>query len=241
MDKMELKNLAIDAEIIESFNMLTTIDVSFQKEIPESAAVTKLKDNGINYSLNSLLDIEHLDSNLEIKDALIVYFYLNNVKGKSKNDSESISQRLLQERLGVKQSYLYQILKEYEYKHPISCPCCNTVNIVNFSNLKEPEIYGFTECSSCGHLIGRFIKSICKCRNCVNLISSFNKYINNLSSNFDNIITPIIEALRNELKTTEYSQDRMKWYADKYSSDLSKTEREVISFKPCSIDELRDI
>lgn len=197
------------------------------------------KNKKVALSKESLLNDDYANFSLEEKNKLLVNFYWMHNQNMKTNEAEFVSLKMMHEHLKIQSSYENRYLREYSFTYSTPCPCCGSTVNANFKNLKIIQI-SETECPICSHVLGDAIYSKCQCEYCTQIIDEVESYVNGLSKMIENSVQDYFLKL-NKSEARELSEQKLKWFADKYSSDLSKDERESISYEPNSVKELQEM
>jgi hypothetical protein len=236
---MSRQELTISTEIIESIKSKTVFTVPSRSIEIVNGILEYFATLKIELSKESLLSGDYLKLNSDEKDKLLVYFYWMHNRNKKTIEEDFVSCKIMHQYLNVTSSYENRFLRQYLFQHSIQCPCCGSVVDVNFKNLKIIEV-SETECSVCNHVIGDVIYAKCRCEHCRQIISEAESYVNSLSKVIEKAVQARYYGL-DKYEDRELSEQKLKWFADKYSSDLSKDERESISYMPNSVNELQEM
>lgn len=230
--------LKIDSDTMRSIQSRTEYNILQSIEIV-SEIMEYFSEKEISLNREALINGNYLELSADDKDKIIVYFYWMHNRGKKTAEPGFVSLKLIHKYLDIRDSYENRYLREYIFTHTYPCPNCREAIKVKFKNLKIPEVVQ-TECPVCHHTLGNVISAGCSCESCRELISAVESYITNIpkqvelevQTRYDEPIPP---------KAPPLSENRLRWFADKNSSDLTKDEREIISYQPVDVKELRDI
>lgn len=236
---MSWQELELPPEIIESVKSKTEFVVPLRSEKIVKEILVYFKKLNVILSKESLLNNDYINFNSREKDKLLVYFYWMHNRNLKSIQNDFVSLKLMSQYLNLESSYENRFLREYMFTHPTPCPVCGAIVDVNFKNLKIIQI-SETECPICKHIIGDLVYAKCSCPDCNHLVHEVESYINSLSGKIESNVRERYIELCN-YKKASLSEQKLKWFADKYSSDLSKDERESISYKPDSVKELQEL
>lgn len=231
--------LKIDSDTLQSIQSRTEYNIPLHSLEIVNEIVKYFSKNEISLNKEALISGNYLEFSAEDKDKIIVYFYWMHNKGKKSMEHDYVSLKLIHKYLDIKESYENRHLREFIFTHTYRCPSCNEALKVKFKNLKIPEVVQ-TECPVCHHILGSAIYAECSCKSCKEIINKIESYVTsipkkieqNLQIMYDEPVPP---------KTPPLSENRLQWYADKNSSDLTKDEREVISYQPLDVKELKEM
>jgi len=237
---MSIGNILIDTKLVELIKKTIDISVEFQLDEVVSDVKSKLKKDDIQIGKDLLLNDEYKYLEKTTRERLLIYFYWLFNQNAKQNTESFISMPLLRKHLNFKQGQEQKILNNFSFFYPFICTNCGKITKLRFRNLKNIEFVK-TNCKYCNHIIDRKVHSECKCNTCKELISDIEYYFNSLPNRVENYIRQEWSKYKHENSIRNYSNERLKWYADNYSSDLSKTERKIISFRPNDINELKEI
>lgn len=229
----------IDKETKKAIRGITIHSVEFQKKIIEKGTIEILKKNNIVFSIDCLRNGEYKETNSEIKNAIIVFMYLNYLKSIYTKKGLMTNQKL-DKYLDTKPTYRLDICKNHKFNHPINCPNCKNSTYTEFCSIIKPRLIK-SKCTFCEHLLGEELYFNCTCSSCIELTEKITQNFRTISERFDKEVASIVNNSQAELSSNILSDDRLKWYANMYSSDLTKNERLFISFKPNSVKELEEL
>lgn len=236
---MKKYELNIAPEIIETIKTKTEFTIPARSIEVVSDICEYFKSENITISKEDLINGRYAEFNIEIRNKLLVYFYWMHNRNLKANNQDFVPLRLDHQHLRIETSHENNFLRSYYFTHPTPCPMCGTRVDLKFKNLKIIEVVE-TECPRCKHLISSVINAKCTCTFCERVINEVQFYFNNLPQLIENTAQHELNEL-NKLPINNLSDKRLKWFASKYSSDLSKDEREAISFNPEDLGELYEI